>query len=212
VDCNSADDFRFVLHKGVTSIDEPNTIYIYSPVGKQICVDQSSAVKIYYEGDTICNQNATWSSQATFQLACFGTIGCVGPDTAINAYFGYRNSNNQEGWIRFSFNLNDAGSATTPVIFAVDTVLMTCLTNDISSNLLAPSIQVFPNPAREFVTIKSSQNIRTLQITNTRGQVVSNVPVNTNTATLRLQEFAPDIYIMRIELNEEVIYRKLTVN
>ncbi|OYT15109.1 MAG: hypothetical protein B7C24_14785 [Bacteroidetes bacterium 4572_77] len=62
------------------------------------------------------------------------------------------------------------------------------------------SVVVYPNPANDFVTVKASSNIRTIEITNYMGQVVSSIKaVEYTQHTINTSDLSAGIYFIEVE-------------
>jgi len=70
---------------------------------------------------------------------------------------------------------------------------------------------IFPNPATNRVTIKSSHNIKNVQIINFVGQTVYSTHVNSNVANLDTSNLSSGIYFVRINTNSGSQTVKLTI-
>lgn len=87
-----------------------------------------------------------------------------------------------------------------------NSVTLDCPTSNLTKEALK-AIRVYPNPASEFINFDFGNNTAsTLTITNVSGQVVSNVNVNSNKATVSVSEFDKGIYFYNaIDANGNVI-------
>jgi hypothetical protein len=75
-----------------------------------------------------------------------------------------------------------------------------------------PNIAVFPNPAKDFVTIISQENIKLVKIINQLSQIVQHQTPNTKQITINTKQFAKGLYIIQITNNKgEVNIQKLIV-
>lgn len=78
-------------------------------------------------------------------------------------------------------------------------------------------LKVYPNPATQFIQIKSSQNekLKNLEIYNSKGIRVAHYPDKAISAdqTIRLNQslFTPGTYVLRMNFGEKVLSRKLIV-
>jgi hypothetical protein len=77
-------------------------------------------------------------------------------------------------------------------------------------HLTVSSINVYPNPARDYFMVEGAGMIRSLVISDITGKVVYNNVVN-DTQTRINQQFGTGIYIMHIHTDEGVIVRKLQI-
>ena len=71
---------------------------------------------------------------------------------------------------------------------------------------------VFPNPANERVNIVSEENIRSIRVVNTLGQVVySNGNVNGDAFSLSTSEYAAGMYILTITTDKGISTQRVSV-
>ncbi len=60
-------------------------------------------------------------------------------------------------------------------------------------------VLVYPNPAKDFIVIRTSEMMQSLQIFNSAGQVVSTQPVNAKETRISTSDFKPGLYMIRID-------------
>ncbi|MCF8371085.1 MAG: T9SS type A sorting domain-containing protein [Bacteroidales bacterium] len=85
-------------------------------------------------------------------------------------------------------------------------------TNSIEENGVNPSITIFPNPAKEFTTIRSDHPIETIQLFDITGKEIFTTTGNGNRKVqLELPELYPGIFVLRINTGGELISRKLSI-
>ncbi len=70
---------------------------------------------------------------------------------------------------------------------------------------------IFPNPARDIVSISSEGQIQKISIYNLGGQLVYDMAVNSNTATINLNDFNPGLYLLSIIGNDSHSVHKLQI-
>ncbi len=69
-------------------------------------------------------------------------------------------------------------------------------------------IQIFPNPADNFVNISSGSTINTLEIYSYTGQLIENIAVNNNNYRLNTSDYPAGIYSIRIRTTEDKVIKK----
>jgi len=82
--------------------------------------------------------------------------------------------------------------------------------NVVTSDL---SVQIFPNPAKDFVNIQTNFEIRNLKVVNYVGQVVFDRPVDQSNFQINTSNFGPGMYFVQIQsVDGTVITKRLTIN
>jgi hypothetical protein len=61
-------------------------------------------------------------------------------------------------------------------------------------------LQVFPNPAKGIIHIRSAQEMRMLQMMNTQGQCLLEKEMNSNQSIIDIQHLVPGMYWLSIEM------------
>lgn len=75
----------------------------------------------------------------------------------------------------------------------------------ITINNKQSTINVFPNPAKDFVTIISNQNIKSLQLTNLYGQVIQEYSaINSNSYQIKISTLASGVYWLKTLLKDGI--------
>jgi hypothetical protein len=77
--------------------------------------------------------------------------------------------------------------------------------------LVVGSVELFPNPARERVTIRTEGMIEQVFITDITGRMVYSADVNESELTLNTGNFNTGIYLVRIHTAEGVVVKKMEV-
>ena len=73
-------------------------------------------------------------------------------------------------------------------------------------------LQIYPNPAKDFVNIQTVSNIKNVSIYNVNGQKVYNVVADAKHLNLNTSGFAKGVYFMNIKTaNGKIILKKLVV-
>jgi hypothetical protein len=90
---------------------------------------------------------------------------------------------------------------------------ITVLWPSIGVNELTNSqIMIYPNPATDFVTVKSTLNITRLDVMNFAGQTVyTNSDVNAKTSRISVSSLASGVYFVKVSTSEGIRMVKITV-
>lgn len=72
-------------------------------------------------------------------------------------------------------------------------------------------IKIYPNPANEVITISipANRSIINVSVIGLDGHIYK---TGIRSSTLRVAGMKPGIYILKIELNEEIFYKKIMIN
>jgi photosystem II stability/assembly factor-like uncharacterized protein len=79
--------------------------------------------------------------------------------------------------------------------------------NELSQN----SVTVFPNPAKDLMTIQATSNINEINLYNITGQLVVNKTVNTKKITLNTSDLVAGIYNLKVILDNGTIIKKVVI-
>lgn len=71
-------------------------------------------------------------------------------------------------------------------------------------------IIVYPNPAREVITIKTNSDIENLQLYNSLGQLI--IDQNTNAKTLNISQLQNGVYILKIKSENRTVTKRILVD
>jgi hypothetical protein len=78
---------------------------------------------------------------------------------------------------------------------------------------LNSSIAVYPNPARDILNIRSSENITHITMMNNVGQVVLNKKVvNDNVLEINVEGYDPGLYMIKIETADDLMIEKVLIS
>ena len=76
-------------------------------------------------------------------------------------------------------------------------------------NINAIDIKVYPNPARDFITIRSNDLINnTLTITSLTGNEIKTIELITNLTSIDISNLNSGVYLISIKKNEQIYYKK----
>lgn len=144
-------------------------------------------------------------------------------DNAVDSYVGFQLINGGQtyyGWVRMDVSVSDSSASMTIKDYAYNTIPnqpilagQTTVTG-IIENSFATSINLFPNPAKDHLTIAlggSNQNVG-VTITNISGKIIYTLTTNeTNKIEVNTNEFAEGIYIVQIQAADFIGTKKLVV-
>lgn len=71
------------------------------------------------------------------------------------------------------------------------------------------NIIVYPNPIKDFISVKSSENISALNIYNILGEEVLSMNIDRNDVKIDMSDFSEGIYWIRIQTSKELITKKI---
>lgn len=79
------------------------------------------------------------------------------------------------------------------------------------NELNANSVSIFPNPAKDVMTIQANDNIKEIQVYNVAGQIVFSQQVNAKTTTINVSGLTTGIYNLKALLNGGTINKKVVI-
>lgn len=85
-------------------------------------------------------------------------------------------------------------------------------TTSIASSNSEPSISLYPNPAKEFVTVTNLSSGSTVRFLDVTGKVIYSSTTKTKNITINTQNFENGTYFICIENNRSVINKKLVIS
>ncbi len=120
-------------------------------------------------------------------------------NVSLSAYSG------QNVYIAFVNNSNDM------FILDVDNIKVAqpSSVNDITAD--NNSISVYPNPAKDFITVNSIATIKSVKVYNTVGQVVIEKLVKDNVAKIAISELKSGVYFVATETEKGIVTKKINV-
>ncbi|MEN8224018.1 MAG: T9SS type A sorting domain-containing protein [Bacteroidota bacterium] len=97
--------------------------------------------------------------------------------------------------------------------FEFDNVILTATPTNISDYNISANIAVsiFPNPASDYVKIKSEGVMTSLSVYNYVGQQLSSEKVHNAVYTLSTSAYLPGIYLIHIETNDGVVVKRIII-
>ena len=74
-------------------------------------------------------------------------------------------------------------------------------------------IKIYPNPAKDVVSIESSFGLRSLEFSDLQGQVIKGIEIEESSGVhqLKLQEVPSGVYILSLETESKKVVRRITV-
>lgn len=75
-----------------------------------------------------------------------------------------------------------------------------CVTPGVGVGVVGNAISIYPNPAKDFITVEASSDIRTIKITNYMGQLVSFIQdVEVTSQTIETSSYSSGVYFVEVE-------------
>lgn len=110
----------------------------------------------------------------------------------------------------WDFSTTDTTGA---LYMGLDSISLTVIAgiNENGNNL---SFEVFPNPAKEEVNIKSTQLINEIELYDSRGQFIQSIKPNVTQShnyELSTVNFSNGMYIIKLKSGDKVVYRRVVV-
>ncbi len=167
---------------------------------------------------TSSNNGITWTADnnglTNYYIKSFAVTGSYILAGAYNAIF--LSTNNGSSWI------NVSGGLTTGTIFSIaisgnyifvgtgSGVWRSTFADllGIKENTVNNIISVYPNPAKETITIETDATNQRLEITNLIGQTVYTSYIYNKKATINTSAFAKGVYILKLSSDKETVVRK----
>jgi hypothetical protein len=72
-------------------------------------------------------------------------------------------------------------------------------------------ISIFPNPANYFVKIKSSEEIKVLELRNLQGQIINKIEPFQKELNYNIYTLKEGIYLLKFYLKDEIVVKKLVI-
>jgi len=108
-------------------------------------------------------------------------------------------------WIFFNENGNDILEGIAIDIIVTEQEILEINNNELSENM----ITMFPNPANNFVTISTQEEIANISVFNILGQEVLNIKGNSNTMQIDISNLTTGNYITKVQLENALKTIKL---
>ena len=91
-----------------------------------------------------------------------------------------------------------------PIKFSLDTLIKGTVIRPNQLVAQEPDIKVYPNPARDYISIETAQNVSDIkyQIINSNGQILKSGILSTNNEQIDLNNFIDGFYILRFLSNK----------
>lgn len=129
------------------------------------------------------------------------------------------------GWVFYNFSLSDYSNQNIFIAFrefvgnvyfegafiSLDNVVVgpSSSINDITAE--NNTISVYPNPAKDFITVNSIATIKSVKVYNTVGQVVIEKLVKDNVAKIAVSELKSGVYFVATETEKGIVTKKINV-
>ena len=83
---------------------------------------------------------------------------------------------------------------------------------DVPDNSSQYVMKVFPNPARDYITIEANSNINSVRILNLKGQTITlRDNLDSKTIEINTEDFGQGIYLIKVETEENTYSEKLII-
>jgi hypothetical protein len=116
-----------------------------------------------------------------------------------------------EQWSDNSWNsFNDGTTATWGLDIALGVYPVVDLTVGINE-LEANNIKIYPNPATDYLLIKSEKNIQSVKMMNVLGEVIYSNVDQGNYLTINTNDFAQGVYVVQFVANGRTITKKVQI-
>jgi hypothetical protein len=86
---------------------------------------------------------------------------------------------------------------------------ISALTTSFDNQLNKPEFTVYPNPAKSFTTISSTESIERIELCDISGRVIQKFTVNSTILQLDLNKLTKGVYLMKGFLESGLVVRKL---
>jgi len=73
------------------------------------------------------------------------------------------------------------------------------------------TVQIFPNPANDYVSINGFNNIQKIELINMKGQLIETILVNGNSSLINVSGIANGIYLLKLSSSNQSQIKKLVV-
>jgi len=78
-------------------------------------------------------------------------------------------------------------------------------------NTMYESINIYPNPATDYIIINSTEVIKKISVFNTMGAIVSAMEINKVSCIMNSSTFHPGLYFLRIETNKGPVTKRVSI-
>jgi len=125
----------------------------------------------------------------------------------------YRPSTDETFELTFTYDMDYPNYDNLFAVYGVSKVVdLTMNVTSIGDDLMSRAINVYPNPADNFINIASDFNIRNVSVINFVGQMVYTENVNGFDFQVNVSNYVAGIYMVRIETTEgKVVTKRITV-
>ncbi len=215
LDCDSINDLFFLLAKGSSNIDSPNSLdLVVLDTSISVCMKDymsslNNSVVLYEYGDLLdCTKTDTiWESCTSCLISYYGTLGAYTPGTVNEKYIAYQ-KNNQHGWIKISYDLNDFSAPTLyPITLDVSEVAVGCpVVSNIESLPKEEIFTIYPNPSGTGIFRIKNDNYThefIVKVYNSLGEIIQ--PISGNLLEIDLSDHPSGVYFFEFSNKEKRI-------
>lgn len=196
LDSDGIEDVKFMLYKGITSIDGANVakIDILNPLYSFCTHDTLWTYKlVQYDllDPLTCNYSPGWLADTIIYIGDYGCMGCMGPQNGTDKYIAYQRGATV-GWIKLSFELLDQGNVNTPVTLQVFEAVVSNPTS--IAELTERPFSIYPNPTLDGrLEFSQKDRIQSIRVFDLLGKEVDYIRLTPN--SIRLPQ-VPGIYLV----------------
>ena len=79
------------------------------------------------------------------------------------------------------------------------------------TNIIEDLVNIYPNPASDFITLISKNTIKNLFISDCQGRIIRNLDCNSNSFEINTSQLNNGIYFIKIQVKNSIISKKLIV-
>jgi len=90
--------------------------------------------------------------------------------------------------------------------------LVGSITNIGLSEDIVEKVNIYPNPANNFITINAQNPITTVKLYSVDGKLLRNYTTNTTTVSIEKNELTEGLYFIELEINKQTIKKSVVFN
>lgn len=84
-------------------------------------------------------------------------------------------------------------------------------TTSIASVNAPAEVNIFPNPANDFISIQSAEAVQSIQLCNLQGAIVKSMSVNALNRSVTISDLANGLYVLKMSIGNRIINKKVIV-
>lgn len=78
--------------------------------------------------------------------------------------------------------------------------------------LLLPSVNIYPNPAFDHITLRSDKIIKEISVYDHQGQLVYKADPENKSLNLEIQDYTPGVYFIHCNMKDEISVKKMIIS